>query len=450
MSKSWQLHRRTFLRGLGTALALPMLDVMAPGLKALAAESGAAAAAPNRMAFIYIPNGVNVSTWFPEQTGTDYKLSTALEPLTSHQQDITVFSGLNHQKAFGNGDGGGDHARATATYLTGCQARKTAGADIKIGVSVDQVAANQVGNATRFSSLELSCDRGQEAGACDSGYSCAYQFNISWRSASQPMNPEIEPKAAFNRLFGNGAPGETEQARQRRERYDQSVLDFVRDDAQGLNRKLGANDRRKLEEYFTAIRDVEKRISTNGRAPVHIPEDAVGDFNAEYTFERHIRLMLDIMTLAFQTDSTRIATFMIAHDGSNRPYPQAGVNNGHHHVSHHRNQEKSLSQLTLIDKWHVQQLAYFLDKLKAVKEGEGNLLDNSMVLFGAGISDPNSHSHANLPTVLAGRGAGSLTPGRHLKVDNVPMSNLYLSMLKRMNVTSEAFGDSTGLLEAIG
>jgi len=453
MSKDWQIPRRTFLRGLGTAIALPVFEAMLPSVRALADTAGEAGKAgltpagfPKRMAFVYTPNGANMAQWAPKGVGFDYQLSPTLEPLAAHKADMTVISGLAQRKAFGNGDGGGDHARASANFLTSCQPKKSA-SDIHAGISIDQVAANAIGDKTRFPSLELSCDLGQEAGSCDSGYSCAYQFNISWRSETQPMNPEIEPRAAFDRLFGTGAPGESREARLQRASQDKSVLDFVLDQTKGLERNLGANDRRKLDEYLTAIRDVEKRIAQNGRMPPPVPAGAIGNLDAEYTFERHMRLMFDIMTLSFQTDSTRIATFLVSHDGGNRPYPFAGVSAGHHSTSHHGGNPEKLKLLAKIDRWHTTQFAYFLDKLKAVQEGDGTLLDNCMVMYGKGISDPQAHDHVNLPTIIAGRAGGTITPGRHLQVSETPSANLYVAMLKRMGVPTTRFGDSTGDLE---
>jgi hypothetical protein len=439
---------------MGTVVALPMLEAMLPGTKLLgstvagSAAATTAAAFPKRLAFIYTPNGVNMAQWAPEKVGADYTLSPTLAPLAPHQADINILSGLAHKNAFGLGDGGGDHARASATYLTGCHPKKSA-SDIHAGISVDQVAANTIGDKTRLPSLELSCDRGQEAGSCDSGYSCAYQFNISWRSETQPMNPEIEPKQAFQRLFGGGTTKEALAAQAQRDHYDQSVLDLVQDQAKGLESKLGTTDRRKLDEYFTSIRDVEQRIKMNGIAPPIVPDGAMGDMNADYTFEREMRLMFDLMALSFQTDTTRVSTFIVSHDGGNRPYPFIGVAQGHHHISHHRNQPDALARLAIIDNWHVKQFAYFLDKLKSIKEGDGNLLDNSMIVYGAGISDGNSHSHDDLPTVLAGRAGGAITPGRHLQFDGDHMTNLYVSLLNRMGVSTQRFGDSTGALEAI-
>jgi hypothetical protein len=483
MSRNWQLPRRAFLRGLGTVVALPLLDAMIPsmGRRILAdtvtgtAPSGAAGAAaaavhaPTRMAFIYLPNGVNMAHWRPKTAGTDYDFSSTLKPLKDFKNDMNVISGLANRNSFGLGDGGGDHARASASYLTCAHPRKTAGADIEAGVSVDQVAANAIGDQTRFPSLELSCDKGQEAGSCDSGYSCAYQFNISWRSDKQPMNPEIEPQSIFDRLFGAGPENETAEARARRVAYDTSILDLVQDQTKKLQTKLGMTDRRKLDEYFTAIREVEKRIAKNGTAPPAVPGGETPDFNEEYTFENHMRLMLDIMVLAFQTDSTRVATFVVGHDGSNRPYPFAGVPQGHHHLSHHRGQIAALANLAVIDHFHTNQVAYFLGRLKAIKEGDSTLLDNSMIVYGAGISDGNQHNHDDLPLVLAGRGGGTIKTGRHIVLDGAdkspqdyalqgadtppagetPIANLYLSMLSRMGVQADRFGDSTGQLSVL-
>ncbi len=452
MSKEWQIPRRAFLRGLGTAIALPVFEAMLPSVRALADLAGpgntTADGFPKRLAFVYTPNGANMAKWAPNGVGADYQLSPSLEPLAAHKADMTIISGLAARKAFGNGDGGGDHARASATYLTGCQARKSA-SDIHVGISVDQVAANAIGDKTRFPSLELSCDLGQEAGSCDSGYSCAYQFNISWRSETQPMNPEIEPKAVFDRLFGGGGDDESREARLLREHQDKSVLDFVLDQTKRLESGLGANDRRKLDEYLTAIREVEKQIARNGRMPPPVPAGAVGSLDAEYTFERHMRLMFDIMTLSFQTDSTRVATFLVSHDGGNRPYPFAGVPAGHHSTSHHGGNPEKLAALAKIDRWHATQFAYFLDKLKSVKEGGGTLLDNCMIVYGKGISDPQEHDHVNLPTIVAGSAGGTITPGRHIKVGETPITNLYVAMLDRMGVHTPHFGDSTGALEVI-
>jgi hypothetical protein len=429
-------------------MALPMLEAMVPPVQALAAGK----ALPKRMAFVYVPNGVIMEHWTPKAAGTSYELPEIVAPLKPYQQDFSLISGLAHVKARANGDGGGDHARASATFLTGCQARKTAGADIRIGVSVDQLAAEKLGQQTRVSSLELTCDRGRQAGSCDSGYSCAYQYNISWKTEATPMPPEVDPKLVFERLFGGGSSGESAEARARRDLYKKSILDFVLDDAKRLKATLGATDQRKLDEYLTAVREVEQRIEQGQKFAVTVPTDGKSrNLPKDYNFEQHLRLMYDLMALAFQTDTTRVATFINAHDGSNRSYPFIGVSDGHHDLSHHREDQEKKAKIAKINRFHTEQFAYFLGKLKGIKEGEGTLLDNCMIVYGSGISDGNRHNHANLPVVLAGRGGGTLTPGRHIEVPGeVPMTNLYLSLLDRVNVPAQRIGDSTGKLEVIG
>jgi hypothetical protein len=333
--KTWQIPRRTFLRGMGTAVALPMLEAMVSPMKVLAeTAAGAASARPLRMAFIYVPNGANMMDWTPTAEGTEFELPPILEPLKPHQKDFQVLSGLAHRKADPNGDGAGDHARASATFLTGMQARKTAAVDIRVGVSVDQVAAAKVGKLTRLPSLELGCDKGQQAGSCDSGYSCAYQFNLAWKSDATPLPPEVDPRLVFERLFSNGVAGESDEARARRQRNHKSILDFALDDARSLRSKLGATDRRKLDEYMTSVREIEQRIEQAEKFAASVP-DYKKPTSIPRDYAEHMRVLSDLMTLAFQTDSTRVATFMVAHDGSNRSYPFVGVSDGHHDLSHH-------------------------------------------------------------------------------------------------------------------
>ncbi|HXG48270.1 MAG TPA: DUF1552 domain-containing protein [Methylomirabilota bacterium] len=449
MNKSWHLPRRTFLKGLGTTMALPLFEAMSPLTSFASAVGTSAAGHPKRMAFVYIPNGANMADWTPRTMGKDFDLPYILEPLKPLQSEIQVLTGLAHDKAKPNGDGAGDHARASATFLTGCQARKTAAVDIKVGVSVDQIAAERVGKFTRLSSLELSCDRGRQTGACDSGYSCAYQFNISWKTESTPMPPEVDPRLVFERLFSNGVYGEVSESRARRERYQKSIIDFVLDDARSLQRKLGATDRRKLDEYLTAIRELEQRIERAERFATAHPDFSKPD-GVPQDYGEHIRIMYDLLALAFQTDTTRIGTFIVAHDGSNRSYPLIGVPEGHHDLSHHGNDEAKKQKIAKINRFHMEQFAYFLNKLKSMKEGEGSVLDNCMIVYGGGIGDGNRHNHNDLPVLLAGRGGGTLRPGRHLRFDrDVSMTNLYLSMLDRLNVPAERIGDSTGRLDAI-
>lgn len=444
MSNPLRLSRRTVLKGLGTAVALPWLEAMMPAR----ASAAAAANKPLRMAFIYIPNGVIMEGWTPEQAGSSFKLPSTLRPLEPLQSELLVLSGLAHTKARSNGDGGGDHARSVACFLTGVQAHKTAGADIRNGVSVDQVAAAQIGSRTRLPSLEIGCEQGRQAGSCDSGYSCAYSSNISWRSESTPMPKEIDPRMVFERLFAGG--DQAGQSRHLRQEYQQSILDFVTDDAQRLRDKLGQTDRRKLDEYLTAVRELETRVGQAAEETAQVKRD-VPDLDVPdgvpKEYGEHMRLMTDLLVLAFQTDTTRIATFMYGNAGSNRTYPFVGVPEPHHYLSHHGNDAKKVAKLRKINEYHARQFAYLLERLKSTPEGDGSLLDNSMIVYGSAIADGNRHSHHDLPIILAGRGGGTLDTGRHLKyASETPLTNLYLAMLERVGVRAEALGDSTGPL----
>jgi hypothetical protein len=446
MNSNWQITRRTVLRGLGTAIALPLLDSMLPTLSSTARAAGAPAA-PVRMAFVYVPNGKHMQDWTPAGEGESFELPSTLEPLAGLKGEFCILSGLTQKKADANGDGGGDHARALATFLTGCQARKTHGADIRAGVSVDQVAAGEVGRYTRFASLELGCDAGQQSGNCDSGYSCAYSSNISWKSESTPMAKEVNPRLAFERLFTNGRPGESAEARGKRERYSKSVLDFVRDDAQSLRTKLGLSDQRKLDEYLTAVRELETRVARADKAGAADPVAGFAPAGIPQDYGEHIRLMEDLMVLAFQGDVTRISTMVMANEGSNRSYPFIDVPDGHHDLSHHGGDAKKHEKIKKINRFHITQFAHLLERLKSVKEGEGTLLDNCMIVYGSGIGDGNAHNHDNLPILLAGRGAGTIKPGRHVKYETgTPLNNLFLSMLGRVGVRCDVLGDSTGRL----
>ena len=441
-----QIPRRTFLRGLGTAIALPTLEAMIPA-RALAAGK---VEFPTRMAFIYIPNGVIQENWNVKGEGKDYQFSTILKPLAKHRDDLLVFSGLAHDKAKANGDGAGDHARANATFLTGCQARKTSGANIKLGVSVDQVAAQKIGDQTRLASLELSSDGVRLSGRCDSGYSCAYQFNLAWKNASTPMPPESNPKAVFDRLFAGGSKKEIDENKQRRDRYRKSILDFALEDAKRLEKKLGYTDKRKLDEYLDSVRELEKRIEAMAKSNVSLPEGFNVPAGKPRDFGAHVRLMSDMMALAFQTDSTRIASYLLAHDGDNRSYPHLGVRQGHHSISHHRNAQPSIWNLTKINRYHCSLFAHFLDRLKGIKEGDGTLLDHSMIVYGGAIGDGNRHTHHDLPVVLAGNGNGAIKTGRHARYrTNTPMANLFLNMLDIMGAPVDRLGDSTGRLKGL-
>ena len=445
---SVRISRRMVLRGLGTALALPLLEGMLPWSgrpSASAAATDASAAAPKRMAFLYVPNGKNMADWTPETEGTDYKLPRILEPLAELRNDFCILTGLTQQKANANGDGGGDHARALTTFLTGVQAKKTFGADIHAGVSVDQVAARQIGRNSRFPSLEIGADAGGQSGNCDSGYSCAYSSNIAWRNDTQPVPKENNPKLIFERLFSNGREGESAEARAKRERYNKSILDFVRDDARQLDKQLGATDRRKLDEYLSAVREVEQRIA---RASQPVDSQNIGlkkPSGIPSSYEEHLRLLGDLLVLAFQTDATRVATFVFANEGSNRSYAFINVPEGHHDLSHHGGDKAKQEKIQQINRFHTTQLAYFLRRLKETREGDSNLLDRSLIVYGSGISDGNAHNHDNLPVLLAGRAGGQVVAGRHVKYKNgTPLTNLYLTMLDMYGVKQDKLGDSSG------
>jgi hypothetical protein len=452
MSSLFSSSRRNFLRGFGTLIALPALEAFTPVAKAIsgAATPGMAGGKPLRMAFIYSPNGKNMTHWRPQNDGAAYGITRALKPLEKLKADFQVISGLSHDKARANGDGGGDHARANATFLTGCQARKTSGADIKVGVSVDQLAADQIGHLTKLPSMELSCDEVRRAGNCDSGYSCSYQFNLAWKSESTPLSPERDPRLAFERLFGAENSSDAAQAKAKRDYFNKSILDFVQEDTKALQKHLGYTDQQKLDEYLTSVREIERRMTSGDKFKASKRPEYKVPSGIPSSYKEHIRLMYDLMWLAFQTDSTRIATFMLAHDGSNRSFPEIGVPDAHHGISHHQRNPDRLEKLAKIDEFYSEQFAYFLDKLKSTKEGNGTLLDNSLIVFGGGISDPDRHNHDDLPVLLAGGGGGALRKGRHLKLkEDVPMTNMYLKMLEIMGVEAKHLGDSTGTLGLI-
>jgi hypothetical protein len=402
--------------------------------------------APNRLAFVYVPNGVNVENWFPKTEGFDYELTPGLEPLKHFRHDLCVLSGLTADKARANGDGGGDHARAMAAFLTGAQPRKTDGTDIRAGTSVDQIAASRVGDLTRLASLEIGCEAGLMSGNCDSGYSCVYSATMSWRSSTSPMPVETNPKLVFERLFAAEPPGNRDAQRKRR----RSVLDAVLEDARDLQRNLGGNDLRKLDEYLTSVRDVEKRIERAATLPEIKAPDYPVPAGVPPERQAYIRTMCDLMVLAFQADVTRIATFVIAREGSNLPYKFIDVPDGHHDLSHHGNDAAKKAQILKIDRFHTEQLAYLLDKLKRVKEGDGTLLDHCLLAYGSGNGDGNAHNHDNLPVLLCGRGGGTVTPGRYVRYRNdTPLNNLWMAMLERVDVRVPYFGDATGVLPVL-
>lgn len=439
------ISRRTLLRGLGTTVALPMFDAMASTRLLTAAEQEVSP--PLRMAFLYVPNGMHMADWTPSQEGTEYELTPTLQGIKKYRESFNVLTGLTLDGARAHGDGGGDHARSVAAFLTGAHPRKTNGADIQNGVSIDQVTAEQVGKATRFSSLELGLEASAQAGNCDSGYSCAYASNMSWRGPTNPVAKEIDPGAVFDRLFAGQTSKETRRAKTTREKYRKSVLDFVLEDAKSLHQKLPAVDRRKLDEYLYSVRDVENRLV--GVERLEFTEEGVPDFprpaGVPQDLAKHSELMFDMMTLAMQTDSSRILSFMFTNAGSNRSYPEIGVSEGHHESSHHGKSEHKQQNIAKINRFHVDRFAYFLSRLSQVRENNGKtLLENSMVVYGSGISDGDRHNHDDLPILLAGRGAGRIQTGRHIRYENgTPLCNLYLWMMRQMGAKAESFGDST-------
>jgi Protein of unknown function (DUF1552) len=448
MSHRGRLSRRTVLRGLGISIALPFLDAMLPS--PLISAGAEEMSPPLRAAFLYVPNGVHMPAWTPRSLGSAFELPPILEPLGPVKDDILVLSGLTLNPARALGDGGGDHARAMASFLTGRHPRKTDGADLRAGVSVDQMAAAQIGQKTRFPSLEIGCEGGKNAGECDHGYSCAYQSNLSWRSETTPVAKQINPRLVFDRLFGGSASTAGGEDGAKSDRRNKSILDFIGDDARQLSQRLGTADRRKLDEYLTGVRELEQRI-TRARPvvdlgvakyprPLGIPAD----------YQEHLRLMGDLLVLAFQCDLTRIITFVFANDGSNRSYRNVGVADGHHDLSHHGGESGKQAKIQKINQFHAAQLALVLEKLKSIPEGNGTLLDHCMIVYGSGISDGNAHLHDDLPILLAGNGNGTIKSGRHVRVPKeTPLTNLYVSMLDRMGVKLDGFGDSTGRLTAI-
>jgi len=442
------LSRRTVLRGLGVAMALPMMEAMGQS-KAIASVAGAAggssAAAPLRMAFVFTPNGVHYPSWAPTTAGADYALTETLAPIESVRKHVNILTGLTLDKARANGDGPGDHARSSATFLTGQQARKTAGNDIEIGVSIDQFAAGQIGSRTRLPSIEIGCETGKRAGSCDSGYSCAYSSHLSWKDEDTPMPKMIDPSSVFETLFGT----QDRQAALERISRRRSILDFVAGESRRLETKLGVNDRNKLDEFQTAVREIERRIE-HARSETDANEPPAGTpvpAGIPRLVGEHIDLMYDMLLLAFQTDQTRIATFMTGLGGSNRTFHEIGVTDGHHNLSHHREDQTMVDKIKKIDRFYIERFARFVDKASKIREGEGSLLDNCMIMHGSGISDGNRHNHEDLPIIMAGRGAGAFEPGRHVAFKKeTPLCNLYMTMLERMGCEVESFGDATGKL----
>ncbi|MDX1679117.1 MAG: DUF1552 domain-containing protein [Akkermansiaceae bacterium] len=452
---SIHLHsRRGFLRGLGAAVTLPALEALHSPLQAAVGGSRpiatTATGAPLRMAYLYVPNGVNLEHWRPQGRGSSYQMGRSFKALEKHRDDFQIFTGFEQKNAAPGADGPGDHARANSVFLTSARPKKTAGSDIQLGISVDQLAANAVAAQTRLASLELSTSGVRKSGKCDSGYSCAYQFNLSWRSATQPMTPEASPRAVFERLFGAGKSQERKRSLAQRMAAKKSVLDFIHDDAKALHRHLGRTDQQKLDEYLTGVREIEKQIEKHESLGLP-PDPGVPAPEQHANYEEHLKMMFDMMVLAFKTDSTRISSFMLAHDGSNRPFKEIGVNDGHHNISHHKRDPKQLEKIAKIDEFYLAQLAYFLERMKTTEDVDGNsLLHNSMIVYGSAIADGDRHNHDDLPILMAGNAGGAFEPGRHVDLGgDVPMANLYLRMLQEFGIKEQRFGDSTGVLNKI-
>ena len=466
MSQSkWKIPRRRFLHGMGATLGLPLLNAMGKVLPGASAEASAGTAvsatvqAPVRMACIYFPNGGWQKNWFPEKAGADFEMPFALEPLKAHKDDLLVFSQLD-KKFSHQGDG---HYAKTANYPTGLPVRKTPGKDISVGgVSLDHYAAQHVGQFTPLPSLELGTDAVVSGIDSAVGYTRLYGCYISWRSPSTPVAKEIDPRLAYERLFGviragiRAPGGRTSRSATREAGDNRALLDLVLDDATSLRRKLGRDDQFKLDEYLDSVRDVEKRLEFFSHPdprqwkPSSEPENLAAPKGAPGDHQEHVRLMLDLMAIAFWTDSTRVSSFMFANDVSGKNFGKLipGTEGSHHEFSHHQNKPEKYEPYSKINRWHCEQLAYFLNKLKSVKEGESTLLDISMMLFGSSMSDGNSHEPDNLPIVLAGRGGGKIKPGRHIACPkNTPLCNLYVSMLDQMGTPVESFGDSTGSID---
>ena len=430
------LQRRTFLKGLGAAISLPFLDAMVPAFAAPLANKY-----PVRLAFPYVPNGMMMQYWTPDGIGKDFEFTRILKPLEPFREDLLVLTGLHHANGVGPA---GDHARASATYLTGVAPNGGSLADIRLGISVDQVAANAIGNLTRLPSLELGCESTREVGACDGGYSCAFMNNMSWRNETTPVPLETNPRLVFERLYGNLDTSTDPKVQARLNANRKSVLDFVSGETRILEGSLGAPDRIKLDEYLTSVRDVEKQIQRNEKQNALTPKIDKPS-SAPTAFVEHAHLMSDLLVLAFQADITRVATLVYAKEGSARAYPELGFGDGHHPSTHHRNRPEMIEKCARIELHHMEQFAYLAGRMKSIKEGDGTLLDHSMVVYGGSISEPNGHNHTNLPCVMLGRGDGSIKPGRHIVYPtDTPQTNLWLTLLDRMGVQAEKLGDSTG------
>jgi hypothetical protein len=435
------LSRRTFLRGAGAMIGLPLLDAMVP---ALGWANGASRPAPTRLCFVYVPNGMVMRDWTPATEGRDFQFTPILRPLERFREHTLVLSHLMCHNANALGSGPGDHARASASFLTGAHPRES-GSDIFAGVSADQVAAQAIGNQTRFPSLELGLEDTRMVGLCDAKYSCAYTSSISWRTPTTPLPPLTNPRHVFERLFGNIQSNVDRATAERRARYRRSILDGAMEEARGLHASVGPADRRRLDEYLESIRDVERgldRFQGTSVPGIERPSGTPADY------AEHSRLMYRLQALALQADLTRVITMMVGRESSIRAYDQIGIPESHHQLSHHRNDPGALAKLTRIQTYHLGFFAEFIARLHATQDGDATLLDRSMIVYGAGISDSNRHIHENLPVLVVGKGNGRLTSGRHVDFRrDTPVTNLHLALLDRIGVRPERLGDSNGILE---
>jgi hypothetical protein len=441
------LPRRTFLRGVGASVALPLLDSMVP---ALAAPGTSAAKPVIRLGFVYHATGMIMNRWTPATEGTGFEFPATMKSLEPFRDRLIVMSGLAQVNGRALGDGPGDHARGGAVFLTGVHPKKTEGVGIRCGISADQIAAKELGKHTQLASLELGTETPSLAGGCDSGYSCAYTNTISWRDASTPLPLEVHPRTVFERLFGEGDSNDP-AARRARLAEQRSILDYVSGSIDRLQTKLGSTDRNKLSQYLEALRDVERRIqqaerqSATMRTPVMDRPSSIPD-----SFEEHAKLMIDLQVLALQTDLTRVITWVPAREGSNRSYPSISISDGHHSITHHQNDPVKVDNVARIDAHLVETFAQLLAKLKSTPDGEGNLLDHMMIVYGSGTADGNRHTHHDLPVLVAGGGGGRLKGGRHLRFpQETPLNNLFLNLLEMAGVPCGNFGDATGRLTGV-
>ena len=433
------LSRRTFLRGMGTAVALPLLDAMGPALTA-AADT---ARPVRRLGVVYHPNGVIYQNWVPKGAGRDFELSPILSPLEPYRDKLLVVTGLSSHQAEALGDGGGDHSRASGSYLTGVHVKKSDSV-VENSISMDQIAANVFKNETQLSSLQLTVDDNSLVGSCDVGYSCAYSSTLSWLTPTLPLMAENNPRVVFERLFGSSDSTDP-RVRASRLRQDRSILDSVTARVRQLQQQLGPADNRKVNDYLESLRDVERRIQKAEEQSAKHGPDVIQPAGVPDGFEPHVQLLYDLQLLAYQSDLTRVITFMYGREQTDRPYPQIGVPDAHHLLTHHQNDPAKMEKCTTIQKYHVSLFAKYLEKLRATPDGDGTLLDHMILLYGGGISNSDRHTHGPLPTLLLGGGAGTLKGGRHLVYpEDTPLTNLQLTLLDKMGVPSEKLGDSTG------